>query len=296
MRSFSLVDGTIVTFLFVVIVVLTSTTYASNFVEGTNTQRRLSSTGPARTSCNAAFSAPCSRVNSEWLATDTATKLSLRLESTGTDVVVGQQDDEEDEELLLQVFQDVTDQLYNFETGFYPFIFDKVTSKCLAHGANPNLVGLTLQEIYQEMGIGFSLVDEVHQRFITAAATAFDDSSSSPLNDGPQGGRGDWVQYLWRENDIEERIAHKVAFVTNLTDAYYLGVGYQDEQLPLDLPCSDKFDSWCSINNVRSLVGKAETRLNEGTSVFCPPPDHLTNCSCTAKCFWLQVFVSRSHP
>ena len=293
MRSFLFVDGIVVTSL--VVVISLALTQASNFVEGTNTQRRLSSTGPARTSCNAAFSAPCSRVNSEWLATDTATKLSLRLESTGTDVVVGQQE-KEDEELLLQVFQDVTDQLYNFETGFYPFIFDKVTSKCLAHGANPNLVGLTLQEIYQEMGIGFSLVDEVHQRFVTAAATAtaaFDDSSSSS---SLHGGRGDWVQYLWRENDIEERIAHKVAFVTNLTDAYYLGVGYQDEQLPLDLPCSDKFDSWCSINNVRSLVGKAETRLNEGTSIFCPPPDHLTNCSCTAKCFWLQVFVSRSHP
>ena len=45
-------------------------------------------TGPARTSCNAKFSAPCSRVNSEWLAIDTAKRLTTRLTTSSLSVTV----------------------------------------------------------------------------------------------------------------------------------------------------------------------------------------------------------------
>lgn len=201
-------------------------------------------TGPARTSCDASYSAPCSRVNSEWLVTDTAKQLSARL-------MQGQQlpTSRADSATANAVFELVNQGTFNMETGFYPFIFDRISGRCVAHGGNPSLfVNKTLQEIFQDMGIGFSLSDQLHQRFIQAAD------------------KGAWAEYMWREDETS-KIANKAAFVTGLLDQYYLGVGYATEQLPLDLPCSDKYDSWCSINNVRSLVGKAETRLNEAISL-----------------------------
>ena len=210
-------------------------------------------TGPARTSCDASFSAPCSRVNSEWLARNAAQVLMDQIK-TG--------------KAWRTVFQDVTNGHFNMEANFYPFVFERFEGKprgstCVAHGADPSLVGMTLGEIFDDMGIGFSLSDQLQQRFEGAADRG-----------------GDWVQYMWRDtssrvqdsNDTSTvvqdlSIHHKVAFVTSVTDFFFLGVGYAIEQLPLDLPCTDQFDSWCSINNVRSLVGKAENRLNEARTL-----------------------------
>lgn len=191
-------------------------------------------TGPARTSCDASYSAPCSRVNSEWLATDVASLISKNFSSSfnGT-----------------EKFELVTNGEFNMEAGFYPFVFDRVSGRCVAHGGNPSLVGKTLDEIFDEMGIGFSLTDQLHQRFVQAAENG-----------------GSWVEYMWRE-DSTAKIANKAAYVTGILGQYYIGVGYATEQLPLDLPCEDKYDSWCSITNVRSLVGKAQTRLSEAISL-----------------------------
>ena len=184
---------------------------------------------PARVSCNAAFSAPCARQNSQWLATTTARDLD--------ELVRGGHDG----------LQWVTDKFFNLEEGFYPFVFSKETMECVAHGSNPSLVGLTLPTIFQEFGIGYSDVFAVHDRFVAAA------------NNG-----GGWVHYLWSDHG---RATSKLSFITSLADQYYLGVGYEDEQLPPDLPCSDRYDSWCSITNVRSLLGKAQFRLNQAESL-----------------------------
>ena len=193
-------------------------------------------TGPARTSCEASYSAPCSRVNSEFLATDVASKLTQELNKSGNTSST-------------DVFDRISQGEFNMEAGFYPFVFDRTSGRCVAHGRNPNLVGQTLDEIFDDMGIGFSLSSNLHWRFVQAADTG-----------------GDWVQYMWREDEYSD-IVNKAAFVTGIQSQYYLGVGYATKQLPLDLPCEDKYDSWCSINNVRSLVGKAETRLNEALSL-----------------------------
>ena len=206
----------------------------------------LTGTGPARTSCDASFSAPCSRVNSEWLARNTANVLMEEIK-TG--------------KAWQTVFEDVTHGRFNMKANFYPFIFERLEGNrgnCVAHGADPSLVGMTLGEIFDDMGIGFSLSDQLQQRFEDAADRG-----------------GDWVQYMWRDTEPRQDsnetvilpIHNKVAFVTAVTDYFYLGVGYANDQLPLDLPCTDKYDSWCSINNVRSLVGKAENRLNEANTL-----------------------------
>jgi signal transduction histidine kinase len=57
--------------------------------------------------------------------------------------------------------------------------------------------------------------------------------------------------------------------VTNLTadDRFYLGVGYENMQLPPNMPCSDDYDSLCSIQNVRSLLGKAQFHLYQAVSL-----------------------------
>ena len=186
---------------------------------------------PARISCNAAYNAPCSRVNSKWLATHTARQLE-QMDAAG--IVPA--------EYLLQV----TNKTFNLDKGFYPFVFDRKTSVCLAHGGTPTIVGLSLEDILQQMELEFSSGTALHERFVHAADSG-----------------GGWVQYVWKQDNV---IGNKVAYVSDVAGRYILGVGYDHVQLPTALPCSDQFDSWCSINNVRSLVGKAQIQLNEALS------------------------------
>ena len=185
---------------------------------------------PARVSCNAAYSAPCARTNAESLATTIAV-----YPFRGSDAFFG----------------NINSGAFSRDTGFYPFVFEKETSKCVAHGSNPALVGKTLEQIFAFLNIGFSDAPALHSRFVDAASRG-----------------GDWVQYLWSDCGSTNS---KLAFVTNLTSPvlknYYLGVGYEDAQLPPDLPCSQDFDSFCSITNVRSLLGKAQFRLLQAESL-----------------------------
>lgn len=183
---------------------------------------------PARIRCNAAYSTPCSRTNSHYLAVDTARKL---------------QDLDP-----LDYLADITAGKYNMTVGFYPFAFRRGNSTlCVAHGADATLVGLTLEEIFTKNKIGFANAQALHQRFELAASQQ----------------DGNWVTYLWSDGGDTNS---KVAYVTALNEDYMIGVGYEDVQLPPDVPCSAKFDGWCSIDNVRSLVGKAQFSLYEASS------------------------------
>jgi hypothetical protein len=101
---------------------------------------------PARISCDAAYSAPCARINSEWLATTTARHLSESLEVAS---------------VYEDIWQEVSRGAYNMEIGFYPFVFDKLDARCLAHGANPAFVGRNLTFIFDQAGIGFSNVNNL---------------------------------------------------------------------------------------------------------------------------------------
>ena len=195
-------------------------------------------TEPARVSCDAAFSAPCSRHNSQYLAVKTANEIAVMLGSTGSSSII---------------YQTISiDRAHNMDIGFYPFVIDRNTGRCVAHGTNNQLVGLTLQEIFEAKGITFSDTDALHQRFKAAADNG-----------------GDWVGYLWNDDSALSAIttASKVSYVTNLTDQYYLGVGYSTMPLPEDLPCTDKLDAFCSRTNVRSLVGKAQAKLSAADSL-----------------------------
>ena len=188
---------------------------------------------PSRISCNAAYNAPCASVTSQWESTETARKLTEAHEI--------------DELLFADYLRDLTNKSYNMETGFYPFVFDRQTSLCVAHGDDPSLVDLTLDSIFRKLNMTYVSSDDLHTRFVEAAERG-----------------GDWVQYLWRQDG---EVVEKVAYVTGITDRYYVGVGYSDVELPADLPCSHQYDSWCSINNVLSVVGKARSLLTKALSL-----------------------------
>lgn len=72
----------------------------------------------AAVSCNAAYSAPCARTNSQFLAEQAASVLNYILVSNSYQTAA-----EADEALRLGFFQDVTDGKFNLDTGFYPFKF-----------------------------------------------------------------------------------------------------------------------------------------------------------------------------
>ena len=236
---------------------------------------------PARVSCDAAYNLACARTNSQWLAIKTANDITRQLAAaaavdrpntdqlttmttttTGTDETILSSVNSTDNTtsiVLQEVFESISNQSYNVDIGFYPFVFDKYTGICMAHGAVPELLGLNLGAIFDIMGIGFSRIDALEKRFVEA--------SESPSGGG-------WVKYMWSnrqqvgENNQTQIIPHsKYSYVVTIADRYYLGVGYEKFELPIDVPCTANYDSWCSITNVRSLTGKAQALLTEAESL-----------------------------
>ena len=198
----------------------------------------------ARVACDASYNAPCSRTNSEFLALEVARVFGER-------VAAG--------ESSTEALARITAEEYNIETGFYPFVIDAATSVVLAHGKRPDLVGQSLESVFATLKLQYSDPELLHARLVAAANTG-----------------GQWVQYVWPKTpspgqaDDEEVATGMEAYVVGMTredgSALCLGVGFADTPLPPELPCSDKHDSFCAMNNVRSLVGKAQTLLSKAES------------------------------
>jgi len=212
---------------------------------------------PARVSCDAAYSAPCARTNSQWLAVNSANAINQRLEQH-----LWQQQQQQkgfSNELFNQTLQeswdDINNGTYNMDTGFYPFVFD-TEGMLAANGGAPELAGYNLDDVFNIRGVGFTAVDALIDRMFRAASKG-----------------GGWVRYMWSDEgeEGEEMIVqprNKVAYVVGLLDErYVLGVGYENRQFPPDLPCTAEYDSWCSITNVRSLIGKAQTLVTQAESI-----------------------------
>lgn len=188
---------------------------------------------PARLSCDAQYSAPCARANAEWLATKTSKDLTAELEA-GT--------------ITLDVAWDIIrDGQYNLEINFYPFVLERNTGVIMAHGATSALDGLDFYQIIQAVNLNFFDVGVVLENFRNSA------------NKG-----GGWVRYYWGSGDYTYT---KKSFAVNLTDDYILAVGYENQPLPREVPCSADFDAWCSFSNVRSLVGQAQFLLSDAETL-----------------------------
>ena len=201
---------------------------------------------PARVSCDAGYSTPCARTNAQWLAVKTANDITQQL-ATSTNTTA----------TLDEAWESINNQSLNMDIDFYPFVFDKYTGLNVAHGVSRDLVGLSFGGIFDLVGIGFSRADAVLERVIEAS-------------ESPKG--GGWVRYLW--SDILEtegqnitKPRSKMAYVVSVMDRFALGVGYENKESPTDLPCTADYDSWCSLTNVRSLVGKAQFLLNQAESL-----------------------------
>jgi signal transduction histidine kinase len=196
----------------------------------------------ARVACDAKHNTPCARTNSEFLAWDTARQFTEQ-------VAAGASADD--------VLRQITDGDFNIASGFYPFVFDAATSELLAHGERSTLVGQQLPQVFEGLNLQYSDPQLLHDRFVAAANTP----------------DGDWVQYLWptQTRDGSFMATSKQSYVVGINRGIggpllCLGVGFADTPLPLQLPCSDKYDTLCATNNVRSLVGNAQTLLSKADS------------------------------
>jgi hypothetical protein len=115
-----------------------------------------------------------------------------------------------------------TDSAYKIEAGFYAFVYT-LSGTCLAHGANANFTGRTLQDIIAG----------------SAALTSNGVSGSAlnlQFNQTAQSGGG-WVSYLWYSASLG--VFGKQAYIVPLTVggvACYMGVGYSDTVDPSYVP------------------------------------------------------------
>eukprot|EP00522_Entomoneis_paludosa_P011518 CAMPEP_0172455376 /NCGR_PEP_ID=MMETSP1065-20121228/12035_1 /TAXON_ID=265537 /ORGANISM="Amphiprora paludosa, Strain CCMP125" /LENGTH=1132 /DNA_ID=CAMNT_0013207837 /DNA_START=63 /DNA_END=3461 /DNA_ORIENTATION=+ len=206
--------------------------------------------------CNAFYSDIFSRTNSKYLAVTT----------------VQNYHEQKDTVSLTEFLQNLQNQQYNMDTGFYPFVINRTSTTMEAHGLNAALQGRSLRQVFDCERIGFANTDDLLRRLLEATDRG-----------------GDFVQYLWagrsganrsntcsgetsstKATDEEEGeiiINSKMAYVLDLTEDLILGVGYENKQLPPDVPCSAKYDAFCSMTNVRSLVGKAQFRLEQAASL-----------------------------
>lgn len=152
---------------------------------------------------------------------------------------------------LQAMLDSITNGELNRESGFYPFVFDRKTGECVAHGSHAEFVGMTMEEIFESVHLSYAYPAALRERCLATDRN--------------------WVSYLWSDDGREAQ--DKLAYiVNNITDAtgersFFLGVGFENEPLPLDLPCSDRFDGWCSLTNVRSLVGRAQFELRRASAL-----------------------------
>lgn len=96
-------------------------------------------------------------------------------------------------------FKAVTDKTFN-DRDLYPFIYTLDGTKCVAHGANPALVGKNLIDLKDQDG-----------KFLIRELSAV-----------AKNGEG-WVDYKW-PNPVTKLIEAKSSYVERIGD-YFVGVG-----------------------------------------------------------------------
>jgi len=93
---------------------------------------------------------------------------------------------------------------------FYGFVYE-YSGRCVAHGADPSFVGLTLREVLERTENTRLDGEELHKRFVAAAEAG-----------------GGWVSYEWRNNANVNHVL-RGAFIIKISKwgrDFYAGVGY----------------------------------------------------------------------
>ena len=218
-----------------------------------------------------------------------------------------------DQAALQELFASVTFRMFNEEqgleestgenrgAGFYPFIY-QVNGTNVAHGANPSNVGRTLPDI----------IAGVEALRVTIDGVALNSEFAQAAYAG-----GGWVGYLWRNpgSDLSAQPYTKIAFVTGvrrLGVTYYIGVGFNHQQLPAKrgphcATCLQDFNYPCAWANAQSLVGHVQSMLFMeatytleqalGQATFSPEYGgnaSVTNGGLSSK-HWLCRFIHTTH-
>ena len=160
----------------------------------------------------------------------------------------------QDEAALQHLLGRVTWRDFNEQgsPGFYPFVYT-LESTCVAHGANPTLVGRTLPDIIAGVPRLAALpsLATLNAEFVDAATVG-----------------GGWVGYNWT-NSIDQPPYLKIAYIVGVRRfgvAYYIGVGFNHEQEPLVRGphcerCRQDYNYPCAWANVLGLVGHAQSLM-----------------------------------
>jgi Poly(ADP-ribose) polymerase catalytic domain/WWE domain len=206
---------------------LTTTTYFFCLIILFGRNDAVDSYLQAQISCDAQYSAPCSHLNSK----------SHVLSLTNNHRAL---------QNIKSFITNVSEGIYNQSDNFYPVVVEKISKKVVAIGDwnQQKYIGNTLEMIYSEFGMNYVDIDKLHNRFLEGAKIG-----------------GNWVSYLWKDQELDSSSTSRVAFVTNLTEEYYIFIGYEKTSLPTNLPCDSNYDSWCSLTNVQSVLGAIQFQL-----------------------------------
>lgn len=131
-------------------------------------------------------------------------------------------------------------------SNFYGFVFN-YDGTCIAHGAEPSFVGLSLSQVLQRTKNTDVDGAELNRRFVSAAEKG-----------------GDFVSYAWR-HDASSTVRLKGAFITPLRAQYgqqlYAGVGYSLVPPPPGDPASGLYGFVCDPGEGRMLAHGASPRF-----------------------------------
>ena len=136
----------------------------------------------------------------------------------------------------------------------YAFIYD-YNQTCVAHGANPGLIGRRLEDIISgiERFDGILNGTQLHLGFVAAAEKG-----------------GAWVDYNWI-NAGDTKSYLKLAYVVKVQREgreYYLGVGLSDVPLmhDKDMPCTPFYNNMCTRDWALSVAGSRMSTIVKAKS------------------------------
>jgi hypothetical protein len=177
----------------------------------------------------------------------------------------------------------------SFRQGqFYAFVYD-FDGTCMAHGAQPDYVGLRLTDVFQLNDIPLD-ANLLHETFRAAAEKG-----------------GGWVLYDWLVPGVANSDFEKISYIFRINiqgTSYYGGVGFNHKRFPVvmdadngltkdgqPIPCSRKYGLPCSETNTQAILGQAlvDLTLAASKSIVTVDEDHETNLQNVLYAITLQL-------
>ena len=143
-----------------------------------------------------------------------------------------------------------------------------IENRCVAHGHDSRLVGMTLNEVFEAVNIPLD-ANLLNQQFVAAAEAG-----------------GGWVQYEWRlgAGPSFQKMAYIFKFHRGGID-YYGGVGFNHVKAPTEpflaqgrnnqgerVHCTQRYGTYCAETNSLSILGQglSDLIMGEPSGRACP--------------------------